>query len=74
MGGGGSAPQFHSLHCRWNWSTSRFDYFIGGGEAHNRPTHCTGGWVDLREVEIFREEKNILPLPGSESRIVQPAA
>ena len=74
MGGGGLAPQIRSLHCRWKWSASRFDYFIGSGGAHSWPTHCTGGWVDLREGGIFREEKNTLPLPGSESRIVQPVA
>jgi len=66
MGSGGLAPQIRSLHCRWKWSTSRFEYFTGGGRAHSGPTHCTGGWVGLRVGGLFREGKNILPVPGSE--------
>jgi len=74
MGSGGLAPQIRCLHCRWKWSVSRFDYFIDGGTAHSRPTHCTGEWVGLRVGGFFREEKNTSPLPESESRIVQPIA
>jgi len=32
MGSGGSALQIRSLHSRWKWSASRFDYSIGGEE------------------------------------------